>query len=164
MLAGQGYQSVASQNAFVSSSLVTLNFVAAQSFSGWLNQNFTPAEEANPNISGPLADPDGDGIVNLVEFALHLDPKLADAQNLPRAGTIPASGVVTLTYRRLVGATSVQYIVQESTSLTGGFGPASVTSETILSNDGTVQTVRADVPMGALGTKFLRLNIISSGQ
>ena len=162
-LATQGYQPVASQSAFVPSGTVILNFVAAQSFSGWRSQNFTPAELADPLKSGPLADPDGDGIVNLVEFALHLNPKLPDAQNLPSAGT--ASGFVTLTYRRLVGASTVQYIVQESLALSGAFSPATVNSETILSDDGTVQTVRANVsmPVGPGAQKFLRLNVISSG-
>ena len=159
-LATQGYQPVANQSAFVPSGTVILNFVAAQSFSGWRSQNFTPAELADPLISGPLADPNSRGIVNLVRFALYLSPKQPDAQNLPSAGT--ASGFVTLTYRRLVGASTVQYLVQESTVLSGGFSGATVNSETILSDDGTVQTVRANVPMGG-AQKFLRLNVISSG-
>ena len=44
-------------------------------FSGWKSTKFTPAELADPNISGPLADAEKDGIPNAVEYALGLEPK-----------------------------------------------------------------------------------------
>ena len=40
----------------------------------WLQANFTPAELADPAISGDNADPDHDGIVNELEYAFGLDP------------------------------------------------------------------------------------------
>lgn len=49
------------------------------SFTGWLRRFFSEAERSNPALSGDLADPDGDGIPNLLEFVLGLNPRLADA-------------------------------------------------------------------------------------
>ncbi len=161
-LASRGFQTVASQNAFVGGSSVVLNFVATPStFSGWGSQYFTPAELGNSAISGGLADPDGDGINNVLEYAFHLNPRSADPSGLPKAGTLPISGgvgpYVTITYTRLIGATDLQYVVQESTTLTNGWSSASVT-EDILTDDGVTQTVRAKVLQSG-AKKFLRLNV-----
>jgi hypothetical protein len=41
----------------------------------FLNQYFTTEEQANAAISGDLADPDGDGLANLLEEALGLNPR-----------------------------------------------------------------------------------------
>ena len=44
-------------------------------YSSWNSTKFSPAEQADPNISGPLADAEKDGIPNAVEYALGLEPK-----------------------------------------------------------------------------------------
>lgn len=41
----------------------------------FLTQNFTTEERNDPSISGDLADPDGDGLSNLLEQALGLNPR-----------------------------------------------------------------------------------------
>ncbi len=164
-LISQGFQSVASQLAFVNTSSVTLNFVATPAtFAGWGSEYFSPSELQNPLISGQLADPDGDGISNELEYALHLNPRSADASGLPTSGTLPSTGMgpyVTLTYRRLIGATDLTYTVQESTTLATTWGSATVASEDILGGDTTFQIVRARVLQGG-AKKFLRLKVVKS--
>jgi hypothetical protein len=49
-----------------------------QDYAAWNESRFTLAERADPAISGPDADPDGDGLANLLEAALGLGPKSAD--------------------------------------------------------------------------------------
>jgi hypothetical protein len=51
-----------------------VNSLASENFSAWQSLYFSPAEIASPQMSGPLADFDSDGISNLLEFAFHLDP------------------------------------------------------------------------------------------
>ena len=46
----------------------------AESFGDWQTAYFTPDQLADATVSGPGADPDGDGIPNLLEFAFNLDP------------------------------------------------------------------------------------------
>ncbi len=52
-----------------------------ENYHAWQRLYFTPAQIATPAATGPLGDYDNDGIGNLVEFALNLDPvfnELAD--------------------------------------------------------------------------------------
>ena len=50
----------------------------AEDFGSWQHAYFTPDQIADDTISGPGADPDGDGIPNLLEFAFDLDPGFAE--------------------------------------------------------------------------------------
>ena len=52
--------------------------LGAESYAAWQTLYFTPAQIAAPAQSGPAADFDGDGISNLLEFALNLDPTFAE--------------------------------------------------------------------------------------
>lgn len=54
---------------------LTLNVPApSDPFTVWREENFDPGDLDNPQITGPNADPDEDGIENLLEFVLDLDP------------------------------------------------------------------------------------------
>ncbi len=57
-----------------------------EAYLNWLSLYFTPAQMADPNITGRTADPDGDGITNLLEFAYNLDPTYGEAPMMA-AGT-----------------------------------------------------------------------------
>jgi hypothetical protein len=52
---------------------------AAGTYSAWRDTEFTPQQAADPLVSGPSADPDGDGFSNLEEFAFGGDPLVPDA-------------------------------------------------------------------------------------
>ncbi len=57
-----------------------------EGFASWVEERFTGEEAAAPEISGPEADPDKDGIPNLLEYAFNLDPKVSGRQ-VVEAGT-----------------------------------------------------------------------------
>jgi hypothetical protein len=52
----------------------------AQAYYGWDNFHFSAPERDDPRISGPEADPDGDGRPNLAEYAFGTNPRAADAE------------------------------------------------------------------------------------
>jgi hypothetical protein len=51
-----------------------VNALAQENYEAWLRLYFSPSQIADANLSGPLSDFDKDGINNLLEFALNLDP------------------------------------------------------------------------------------------
>jgi hypothetical protein len=112
-------------------------------FSGWANA--LPAGQRGPND-----DPDGDGISNLMEYALNLDP-LADSNAfLPTQGTTPTH--LTLTYRRW--RTDIIYSVEAGDDLALPWSTASVNQGTP-AGDGTTT---ASIPLTA-PEDFLRLRV-----
>jgi hypothetical protein len=112
------------------------------------------SEANNPSISGDLADPDGDGVSNILEWAQGTSPVVAGATR-PELGLEP--GFLTLTYRRSDAAVDLTFAVYESENLTS-WAPASSTEET-LSDDGLVRVIKARVPLGTEGHKLIRLQI-----
>ncbi|MCF7674693.1 MAG: hypothetical protein K9M97_05070, partial [Akkermansiaceae bacterium] len=84
----------------------------------WRATHFTVAEWLNPDVSGDLADPDRDGIPNLLEYLQALDPKVSDAHLLPVAGL--QDGSLTLSYRRNKNATDVIHSVECSDDMSPG--------------------------------------------
>jgi len=88
---------------------------------------------ADPAISGPNADPDGDGRANLIEYAFGLDPLVADQDASTSA--IGPNGL-TLTYPEVVGATDLLYHLEQSPDILHWVTPNSPT-RSVLSDDGT---------------------------
>ena len=68
-------------------SLLVMHFTAsAATFDQWRGDHFTPAQLSDSSVSGPNADPDGDGIRNYAEFVLGSDPwvRLTEPLLLPQ--------------------------------------------------------------------------------
>lgn len=75
------------------------------------------ANDNNPAVAGNLADPDGDGIPNILEYAFGSNPTSADT-NSPLAGTI-VSNHFQLQFYRNAFATDLNYSAQAAANLTG---------------------------------------------
>ncbi len=84
-------------------------------FDAWKLANFGAASN-NPLIAGSLADPDGDGLSNLAEYALALDPLNADAAKAQVLGT--QNGALSLTFTRPTNPTGIDYLIEVSSDLT----------------------------------------------
>jgi len=108
-----------------------------------------------PATAGDNADPDRDGMTNLMEFALNSNPQSADSALFPTV--TKAGGTLSLTYQKNLAATDVTYAVLQSDDVTG-WTPATVT-EQILSDDGTTRVIKASITTGSAAKKFLRLKV-----
>ncbi len=128
-------------------------------FDHWRKSRFTAGELLDPQISGDDADPDNDGVKNLLEFLTGHLPKTADANGVAIRGTETVSGgtYLTLTYDR-VPRNGLNGIPQVSTDLMEWRDGPSFVQETLLSDTGLIQNVKARslTPMGP-GKEFIRL-------
>ena len=106
------------------------------------------------SVTDPVGDVDSDGIPNLAEYAQQLDPAAADVSQVPQLAR--EENALTLTYRKRTTATDVQYRVEKSADLSTWSD--SQAQEQVISTAGTVQTIKATVPITG-DRLFLRLQI-----
>ncbi|HUF62989.1 MAG TPA: CotH kinase family protein, partial [Verrucomicrobiales bacterium] len=88
-------------------------------YSDWLVQHFSPAERDDPALTGPAADPDGDGGANFVEYALGLDPRTPDPASLPTLHFSTGNGLrlAELVFERPLDRTDIRFELQSSADL-----------------------------------------------
>lgn len=118
----------------------------------WRLANFGISE--NSGNAADSADPDGDGLKNLLEYWLVSPPQAPSAGALPIFA--PAAGGCTFTYRRRVSATDATYLVEESDNLQT-WTPAAGASASLGTN-GDAETIRFSVPKNA-ERRYYRLSV-----
>ncbi|TLD68179.1 hypothetical protein FEM03_23995 [Phragmitibacter flavus] len=114
----------------------------------------------NSGNAADTADFDNDGIANLLEWATLLNP--AAASVLPVSATLnAATNNMEFIYTRNKAALDAGaiFIVEWSETLAAGSWSSMGVDEEILSNNGTAQQVKATIPAGVLGYRFLRLRV-----
>lgn len=138
----------------------------------WRHQRF--GEHAHdPAIAGNLADPDGDGVVNLLEYATDADPLAADGNRTQLLTLDGQDGAcLALAFPMRPADTSLTYTVQWSTDLQTWHDGSTYSGDTSTpdtthtleharADDDDLRwiTVRATQPVSA-GTGFLRLRVM----
>ena len=122
-----------------------------------------PGSGPSSPITGALADPDGDSVCNLLEYALHRDPLVPDTTPPVTMGTVQANGqsYLSLTYVCPKNAIDLRYIVQVSGALTNWqSGPFATTQVEIIDNGDTeTVTVRDTTPIPSPAPRFMRLKV-----
>jgi hypothetical protein len=127
----------------------------------WLALNFTPAEIADEEISGFNADPDGDGLENLLELAFGGDPRLPSPGLFPSGALqgIDVEGVVedhvTISFVRKAGLPGITTGAQFSDDLQDWSAPGVLVSA-IDNLDGTETVVYRDPAAATGGRRFAR--------
>ena len=131
----------------------------------WTAAKFTAAEQADPSVSGALADPNHNGLPNLLEFALNRDPKVPNFSPPLVTGwqTRNGSTFMTVSYNRLLGAAGVSYTVEVSQDLRTWNSGSLYTQDLSTVDDGngltqsvTVQTLQ---PLSGTPHLFTRLRV-----
>lgn len=122
------------------------------------------------------ADPDGDGLINLMEFALGGEPLAAATSGLPVRGiaTVGTDQFLTITFTKPLVANDVTYTIQAAAvpgawvdgSSYGPGGDVAVTGATTQvsraagASTETI-TVRDNTAFSASGARFLRLRVVA---
>ncbi|MBC8009200.1 MAG: hypothetical protein H7067_03790 [Burkholderiales bacterium] len=125
-------------------------------------QNWRQTHFASPAATGDAADdadPDGDGLNNLLEYALGGDPHVPGDTGIPACALNPSTSSLTFTFLRL--RSDLTYTVEATSDLTP---PATWT--VIATNPGTVSptesvTVTDTADLSLTPRRFLRLRVTS---
>jgi hypothetical protein len=121
----------------------------------WRSSQFA-SNALNASISGDDADPDGDGMSNLLEYALNTNPRSADNNLRPQPSLV--GGYLTLTARRNPTARDVLFCPEVANALNGpwNYGDAYVSG----TEEGSNVFKFVDRQPAALSrTRYMRLRV-----
>jgi hypothetical protein len=124
----------------------------------WISLHFGPSPD--PEESGNLADPDHDGLPNLIEFATGSIPTASNGSPINQAHK---GSFIEFTYPRSHAAVAdgVEFIVEWSDSVSDGWSPGDVIQIPVPNSDNGVSTLwQATLPAGS-GRRFVRLKTSS---
>ena len=113
-------------------------------FESWRHYHFTAAEQLQSGLAGPQDDPDGDSLVNLMEYALGTEPRTSTAgaaQPLPGLAAVGPDRFLTLTWSRPVRALDLTYTARFSPDLVTWSENSVMVGSPVPSTDG-METVR----------------------
>jgi hypothetical protein len=105
------------------------------------------------------ADNDDDGVANLIEYATKMTPAANDVT--PQAATKNGSGSnLEFTYTKNKAATDVSFTVEWSDTLGNDWSTVGVTQALVPGSDnGTTQQIKATMPAGVSGRRFVHLKV-----
>jgi hypothetical protein len=143
--------------ALVGNSLV-LN-VTAGGYAAWAANAFTAGTAAGDRLAA--ADPDKDGITNLMEYALNTNPSAASAGPAPETTTVGVEKFLQIRWTRPNDRTDITTSGQVSTDLTPALnwvtGAGNVTTTITPAGAGQEEVIiRAVQPIGTGARRFLR--------
>lgn len=130
----------------------------------WAQAEFMPEELEEPALSGPAADPDGDGLSNVLELAFGSDPKSPSPAALPQAarqdlevqGTTEPYLTITFTRRPVLPGYAVR--PQFSGNLQS-WSDAAVLVNTVANGDGTETVTYRDLLPATDTQRFARIQV-----
>ena len=156
------YYRIAALNATGPSTL-TSDLFATLDRATWKSIHFTASELLDSAVSGDTATPAGDGLNNLLKYALGLDPHQVAAAAVTR-GTTVVSGqtYLTLSYTRAKRSTGIQSYVETGSDLVSwAWGPgAAILTTTVDQGETERLTWRDTTPiLPANPKRFIRLRV-----
>ncbi|MCW1886049.1 fibronectin type III domain-containing protein [Luteolibacter flavescens] len=142
----------------LNSTRVTTTFGPGLEYAAWREQAFG-ANASDPLIAGPDADPDHDGMSNLLEYALGFDPNASDAHLMPKANI--NGPYLSITYKRRHNVTGVIYQAAATGDL-ADWHPEQTVEKSVSAPDadGMETVVVEDLyPKGNFPKRFLRVSV-----
>ncbi len=161
---------IATEGALSTPKTITLTVGTGTKLQNWKQKYFPGITD--PNIIGDSANPSGDGLSNLLKYALNFDPTKQSPNSGILIGTIQANGhtYLTLTYVVRTDDPNLSYAVVGSNSPTGTNSPWTTQSQNItVSQDGVAANmqrfeVQDSQPIDTgLPRRFMKLQVTNTG-
>ncbi len=139
--------------------------VAQSPWGQWQDQYFSASQLDNPAVSGPTAAPAGDGVANLIKYALGMNPLVDSVVGLPVVSN--NGGFLEIQFQRNLSATDITYSVIASDDLVtwttiasraAGASSWQVSGSTVTDVSGAV-TVMDGTAINSQPHRFLELTI-----
>ncbi|MDA0848432.1 MAG: SUMF1/EgtB/PvdO family nonheme iron enzyme [Verrucomicrobia bacterium] len=110
-------------------------------------------------IAGNQADPDNDGVANLLEYAQNLDPN-DGTDGATGLGIETSGGAPSLLYRKNTDATDVNYQIEQTDDLSApNWQAAELGAQTIINEAGNTLELRAPTTGSAASERFYRIRV-----
>lgn len=136
---------------------ITDSDAVSTAFEIWQGANFTAEQLANPSLEssvwGVNADPDGDGVPNLLEYALGGDPLATNLAILPSVAVSGSQLSLSFTPATLEGLT---FVIEASNDLINWSAQTNITANLTASQPYSYQD---NVVLEANSRRFLRLRV-----
>ncbi|MBB5351931.1 hypothetical protein HNR46_002170 [Haloferula luteola] len=136
---------------------------AGSDYDSWAAGYFSPAQLADESVSGPMADPDLDGLANAIERVFGSDPLTNSPESLPVAALQEIEGetYLTITFTRDPSVTDVAAWPQFSSELED-WSEESVLLLTLPHDDGTETVTYRDAIPATGNERFARVRVGSA--
>lgn len=124
-----------------------------EDYASWIT-----AQSVAPEDQGTEADPDGDGLSNLLEYALGGDPATANSEIAPLLGTetVGESTYLSIAFTKNANAQGIDYVVEASSDLVTWESAGSTT----VVEDATTAIIRDNVALTDSDRRFIRLRVV----
>ena len=136
---------------------------ASRAYEQWAWNEFG-AQVNDPAISSYFKDPEGDGTMNILEYAFALNPLLADPSSLLKCEIVEygAEDYLSITFTRPTGATDIIYNPEVSSELVGSWASGSeftTIHDVIDHGDFETVTIRDKTPVSSASRRFMRISV-----
>jgi chitinase len=124
----------------------------------WTERWWSVEERLNPQLAGEEADPDGDGLLNLLEYAAGRDPLVADGGSVLVARWDGESGRFVVRFDKSPGVSDLAYGFEAKNGSLGGESWSNVSLEVLTDNEAVLEAADVSVPTAA-GSRMIRLRV-----
>ena len=125
----------------------------------WTTTHFAPSERADPAVTGDAVSLGGDGVPNLLKYALGLAPRQQIGPEKLPALRMDGQNAA-LEFERPLDRRDIRYIVEVSTNLKDWLSGDENVETRIIENGGTERVVARDrLPAGEEKQRFMRLRV-----